>query len=72
MFIDDILVYSKDVTEHEEHLKIALQTLRDHKLYAKFSKYEFCLDRVIFLGHVISKDGIYVDPKKDETMVDWP
>lgn len=70
VFVDDILVYSKDVAEHEEHLRIALQTLRDHELYAKFNKFEFWLDRVIFIGHVISKGGIYVNPKNVETVAD--
>lgn len=72
VFIDDILVYSKSSEEHEEHLRITLQTLRDHKLYAKFNKCQFWLDKVGFLRHVISNDGIYVDPKKIETVVDWP
>ena len=64
VFIDDILVYSKSKEEHEQHLRLALQTLREHKLYAKFSKCEFWLDSVAFLGHVVSKDGISVDMKK--------
>ena len=72
VFIDDILVYSKSATEHEYHLRIVLQTLRDHKLYAKFSKCEFWLDQVTFLGHVVSKDGIMVDPKKVEAVQKWP
>ena len=56
IFIDDILVYSKSEKEHEEHLRIVLQTLRDHKLYAKFSKCEFWLSQISFLGHINSKD----------------
>lgn len=72
IFIYDILVYSKTDEEHEGHLRIALQVLRDHKLYAKFSKCEFWLDRVVFLGHVVSKDGICVDHKKLEAIIDWP
>jgi hypothetical protein len=64
MFIDDILVYSKDKEEHEEHLCLVLQKLRDHMLYAKLRKCEFWLKQVAFLGHVISKKGIYVDPSK--------
>lgn len=68
VFIDDILVYSKNHKENEEHLWIALQTLRENKLYAKFSKYKFC---VIF-SHIISKDGVLIDPKKVEAMVGWP
>ena len=62
VFIDDILIYSKRRVEHENHLRIALQILRDKKLYAKLSKCEFWLDCVTFLGHVIYKDGISVDP----------
>ena len=69
VFIDDILVYSKYSLEHEEHLRIVLSTLRDKQLYAKFSKCEFWLDRVIFLGHVISAEGVYVDPNKIVTIV---
>jgi hypothetical protein len=64
VFIDDILIYSKNEAEHAKHLRIVLQHLRDHKLYAKFSKYKFWLDSVKFLGHTISKDGISVDPSK--------
>ena len=72
VFIDDILVYSKSKEEHEQHLRLALQTLREHKLYAKFSKCEFWLDSVAFLGHVVSKDRIIVDMKKVEAIQDWP
>lgn len=64
VFIDDILVYSKSKEEHEQHLRLVLQILREHKLYAKFSKCEFWLDSVSFLGHVVSKDGVQVDPEK--------
>lgn len=64
VFIDDILVYSRNKEEHAEHLHTVLQTLRNKQLYAKFSKCEFWLDSVAFLGHVISVDGVYVDPKK--------
>ena len=64
VFIDDILIYSKNEAEHEQHLRIVLQRLRDHKLYAKFSKCEFWLDTVKFLGHTISSEGISVDPSK--------
>ena len=72
VFIDDILIYSKDQEEHKEHLRITLQTLQEHQLYAKFSKCEFWLDSVQFLGHVISKDGITVDPAKIEAVSKWP
>jgi hypothetical protein len=71
VFIDDILIYSKSEAEHAKHLRIVLQRLRDHKLYAKFSKYEFWLDSVKFLGHTISKDGISVDPSKVQEVLDW-
>ncbi|KAJ6829086.1 uncharacterized protein M6B38_359770 [Iris pallida] len=53
VFIDDILIYSKSEEEHEKHLRIVLQTLREEQLYAKFSKYEFWLDQIPFLGHII-------------------
>src|SRR4051812_15040170 len=71
IFIDDILVYSKDKQEHAKHLKIVLQTLREHPLYAKFSKCEFWLDSMEFLGHVISKDGIAVNPSKVKSVLEW-
>ncbi|KAL0537104.1 hypothetical protein IC582_026074 [Cucumis melo] len=71
VFIDDILIYSKTEAEHEEHLRIVLQTLRDNKLYAKFSKCEFWLKQVSFLGHVVSKAGVSVDPAKIEAVTDW-
>ena len=71
VFIDDILIYSKDETEHAEHLRIVLQTLRDKQLYAKFSKSEFWLREVGFLGHIVSGDGIRVDPSKISAIVDW-
>jgi hypothetical protein len=61
VFIDDILVYSKSMEEHEEHLQIVLQRLREHQLYAKFSKCEFWIKKVPFLGHVVSPEGITVD-----------
>ena len=71
VFIDDILIYSRSRDEHEEHLRIVLQTLREHELYAKFSKCEFWLQQVVFLGHVVSRDGIMVDPKKVEAVLGW-
>ncbi|KAL0544114.1 hypothetical protein IC582_019225 [Cucumis melo] len=71
VFIDDILIYSKTEAEHEEHLRMVLQTLRDNKLYAKFSKCEFWLKQVSFLGHVISKAGVSVDPAKIEAVTGW-
>nr|GEX16700.1 hypothetical protein [Tanacetum cinerariifolium] len=66
VFIDDILVYSKSKEEHEQHLRTVLVILREKKLYAKFSKCEFWLERVLFLGHVVSTKGIEVDPAKLE------
>ena len=72
VFIDDILIYSKSKSENETHLRLALDTLRKKKLYAKLSKCEFWLDRVAFLGHVISVNGIQVDPAKVEAVTTWP
>jgi hypothetical protein len=71
VFIDDILIYSKNEEDHAEHLKIVLTRLRGHKLYVKFSKCEFWLKKVPFLGHVLSKDGISVDPTKVQEVLDW-
>jgi hypothetical protein len=71
VFIDDILIYSKNKEDHAKHLRIALQVLRKHQLYAKFSKCEFWLDQVEFLGHVISKEGIAVHPSKVQSVLDW-
>ncbi|MFV1332652.1 reverse transcriptase family protein, partial [Klebsiella pneumoniae] len=71
VFIDDILVYSKSKKDHEEHLRMVLEMLREKKLYAKFSKCEFWLDSVSFLGHVVSKDGVMVDPSMIEAMKSW-
>jgi hypothetical protein len=71
VFIDDIQIYSKNEKEHAKHLRIVLQHLRDHKIYAKFSKCEFWLDSVKFLGHTISKDGISIDPSKVQEVMDW-
>ena len=70
-FIDDILVYSRSELEHERHFGLVLQTLIRHQLYPKFNKCEFWLSRVGFLGHVISVDGIYVDPQKVEAVENW-
>ncbi|KAL0559001.1 hypothetical protein IC582_003590 [Cucumis melo] len=71
VFIDDILIYSKTEAEHKEHLRMVLQTLRDNKLYSKFSKCEFWLKQVSFLGHVVSKAGVSVDPAKIEAVTGW-
>nr|GFB13713.1 hypothetical protein [Tanacetum cinerariifolium] len=72
VFIDDILVFSKSKEEHEDHLRTVLQTLRQEKLYAKFSKCEFWLSSVAFLGHIISAEGITMDPTKVEAITKWP
>jgi hypothetical protein len=69
VFIDDILVYSNSYLEHEQHLRQVLSTLREHQLYAKVSKCEFWLKEVVFLGHVISAQGILVDPRKVEAVL---
>nr|GFB12067.1 putative reverse transcriptase domain-containing protein [Tanacetum cinerariifolium] len=72
VFIDDILVYSKTKEEHEDHLRIVLEILRQKKLYAKFSKCDFWLGKVAFLGHIVSADGITMDPAKVEAITKWP
>ncbi|GJX09422.1 putative reverse transcriptase domain-containing protein [Tanacetum coccineum] len=71
VFIDDILIYSKKKEEHEEHLKLKLELLKKEELYAKFSKYEFWLSNVQFLGHMIDSEGIHVDPAKIESIMYW-
>nr|GEY22115.1 putative reverse transcriptase domain-containing protein [Tanacetum cinerariifolium] len=71
VFIDDILIYSKNKKEHEEHLRTILKLLKKEELYAKFSKCDFWIPKVQFLGHVINSKGIYVDPAKIETIKDW-
>ncbi|GKA66119.1 putative reverse transcriptase domain-containing protein [Tanacetum coccineum] len=70
VFIDDILIYSKNKQEHEEHLKLILELLKKEELYAKFSKCEFWIPKVQFLGHVIDSEGIHVDPAKIESIKD--
>jgi len=72
VFIDDILVYSPSPVDHEIHLRMVLQRLREKQLYAKFSKCEFWQTQVIFLGHVVSGEGISVDPEKIKAVLDWP
>ena len=72
VFIDDILIYSKSKEEHEEHFKIVLQVLREHQLYAKFSKCDFFKDKIQYLVHVITKDGISIDPEKIKSIEKWP
>ncbi|XP_070001766.1 uncharacterized mitochondrial protein AtMg00860-like [Nicotiana sylvestris] len=70
-FIDDILIYSRIREQHEQHLRVALKTLRDSQLYAKFLKCEFWLSSVAFLGHVVSAGGIQVDLKEIEVVKNW-
>ena len=71
VFIDDIFVYSKDREDHDTHLRVVLETLRKEHLYEKLSKFEFWFREVSFLGHVVSKEGIQVDPKKIEVIIEW-
>lgn len=69
IFIDDILIYSRTM---EEHLRLVLQTLREHQLYAKFRKFEFYKEQIQYLGHITTKEGIAMDPKKIGTIMEWP
>jgi hypothetical protein len=71
VFIDNIFIYSKSDSVHEEHVRLVLQKLRDNQLYAKFSKCEFWIGEVPFLGHIISNGGISVDPAKVKKIVAW-
>ena len=71
VFIDDILISSKSEVEHEEHLRIVLQTLRENKLYAKFRKCEFLKDKIQYLGHIISEEGFAVDIEKIKAIREW-
>jgi hypothetical protein len=71
VFINDILIYSKSDSEHEEHLRLVLQKLRDNQFYAKYSKCEFWIDEVPFRGHIISNGGISVDPAKVKEIMAW-
>jgi hypothetical protein len=71
VFIDDILVYSKSMEEHGDHLQIVLQRLREHQLYTKFSKYKLWIKEVPFLDHVVSPEGIVVDPIKVKEVLEW-
>jgi len=71
-FVNDILVYSRGRDNHADHLRAVLQTLHQHQLYAKFSKCEFWLDFVKFIGHVVSKEGIKLDPQKITAVKNWP
>ena len=71
VFIDDILVYSKNEEEHAKHLRIILDRLQEHQLYAKFSKCQFWLKEVSFLGHILSAKGVAVDPSKVQEVLEW-
>ncbi|GKF00917.1 putative reverse transcriptase domain-containing protein [Tanacetum coccineum] len=71
VFIDDILIYSTSIKEHEGHLKLILRLLKEEELYAKFSKCEFWLSKVQVLGHMIDSEGIHVDPAKIESIKGW-
>ena len=71
VFVNDILIYSQSEREHEDHLRIVLQLLRDHQLYAKFSKCEFWLTKVRFLGHLVSASDMSVDLEKVKSMMSW-
>jgi hypothetical protein len=71
VFLDDILIYYKSEEYHEHHLRMVLQVLREHQLYAKLSKCSFYQKQIYYLGHIISKDGIVVDPKKIEANREW-
>ncbi|XP_028068209.1 uncharacterized protein LOC114270810 [Camellia sinensis] len=72
VFVENILIYSKSPVDHEQYLQTILQTLRDHKLYTKLKKREFWITSVHFLGHVINKNDILVDPQKVAAIMDWP
>jgi len=71
VFIDDILIYSATAEEHGQHLRLVLERLAEKSLYAKFTKCEFWLNEVAFLGHVLSTDGVAVDPAKIEAVKEW-
>jgi hypothetical protein len=71
VFINDILIFSKNEEEHDEHLCLVLQKLRENQLYGKLNKCEFLLKEVSFLGHIISEGGIYVDPSRVKDVLSW-
>ena len=71
VFIDDIMIYSSSKEEHEKHLRVALQILREKQLYAKFSKCEFWMEEIAFLGHIVSREGVKPDPSKIKAIQEW-
>jgi hypothetical protein len=71
VFLDDILIYSKTKEEHQHHLRLLLQVLREHQLYAKLSKCTFYKRKIHYLGHIVSEEGIAVDQKKIEEIKGW-
>jgi hypothetical protein len=71
-FIDDMLIYSKNREEHEEHLRLVLQVLREHQLYAKFNKCDFFQKQIHYLGHVLSENGVALDLEKIMSIMEWP
>ena len=71
VFLDDILIYSKTKEEHEEHLRLVMQVLREHQFYAKLSKCSFYQGRIQYLGHIISEEGVIVDHEKIRAIMEW-
>jgi len=71
VFIDDILIYSKDREEYADQLRTVLQTLKEHQLYCKLKKCEFWFEEMLFLGHVIIKEGIKINPQKVKAITEW-
>ena len=72
VFLDDIIIYSKNEEEHEEHLRLNLNFLREHKLYENLRTCDFYKDRIHYLGHIISDEGISIDLQKIEAIMNWP
>jgi hypothetical protein len=72
VYFDDILIYSRNESDHSDHIRQVLQVLHDSKLYGNLEKFTFCKDKVIFLGYVVSKNGVEVDASKIEVIQNWP